>query len=168
MAKHRKGRGKRRFNLRRVRITAEEALGALTTDTALTQTLTGTSANAYRAVTANISWSLVSLTAGEGPISVGYAHSDYTVTEIKECIESQTSVDQNDKVAQERANRLVRTVGILSEDGSLNDGRPVKTKLNWLIGIGQSVNIFSWNEDTATLTTGAVINVNGDLWIKDL
>ncbi len=165
-----RGRPRRRFNLRRVRITAEEALLTLGSDTAFTQTLTGTSANRYRLVSAKISWALTNLTAGEGPIHVGFAHSDYSVTEIKECIESQTSIDINDKVANERAQRLVRTVGVLrgvAGGAVLNDGKPITTRLNWLIGIGQSVNFFSWNEGTAALTTGVLVTLTGDIWVRD-
>ncbi len=156
--------------LRRVRTTTEEHLLTLASDTASTQTLTGTSSNAYRAMTAKNTWTLSEFTAGEGPIQVGYAHSDYTVAEIKECIESQGSVEQNDKVAQERANRLVRTVGTFGSEANsqLNDGKPIKTRLNWLIGIGESVVMFAWNEGTAALTTGSHVNLGGDLWIKDL
>ncbi len=154
--------------LRRVRLTAEETLGTLASDTALTQTLTGTSANAYRAISVIASWGVVGLTDGDGPIHVGLAHSDYSVTEIKECIESQASIDQGDKVANERADRLVRTLGQCSfGQPQLNDGKPMKTRLNWLIGIGDSVNMFSWNEGTGSLTTGAFTSVSGDMWVKD-
>ncbi len=166
-----KGRGrKRKFNLRKVRITTEKVLGTLATDTALTQTLTGVSANAYRCVTIECNWSIRELTEGEGPLTVGYAHSDYSVAEIKECLESQTAIDQGDKVAQERAARLIRTIGQLGPEGNetLNDGLPVKTRLNWLIGIGDSVNAFIFNEDdAANLTTGANVNLSGQMWVKD-
>ncbi len=166
-----KGSGKRKFNLRRVRITTEKVLGTLASDTALTQTLSGASSNAYRCKSISCNWSVRELTEGEGPLTVGYAHSDYSVAEIKECLESQGAIDQGDKVAQERANRLVRIIGQLGPEGniSLNDGMPVKTKLNWLIGIGDSVNAFIFNEDdAANLTTGANVNLSGDMWIQDI
>ncbi len=168
-----KGHGKRRrFNLRRVRITAEQALATLATDTALVVSSTGSSDGMYRCVTCKISWLLSGMTQGEGPITVGYAHSDYTVTEIKECLEATAAINLGDKGAQERANRLVRVVGTLrgDPDGSdLNDGKPIATKLNWLINVGKQVNIFMFNEDTAAnLTTGAFLNVAGDMWIKDV
>ncbi len=165
-----KARKRRRFNLRPVRITTEKVLGTLASDTALVQTLTGTSANAYRCVSVAVVWSIRELTEGEGPLTVGYAHSDYSVAEIKECLESQTAIDQGDKVAQERANRLVRSIGQLGPEGNetLNDGLPVKTKLNWKIGIGDSVNAFIFNEDdAANLTTGANVNLSGTMWVRD-
>ncbi len=153
-----------------MRVTTEKVLGTLASDTALTQTLTGVSVNAYRCVSVKIAWSIRELTEGEGPLTVGYAHSDYSVTEIKECLESQTAIDQGDKVAQERANRMVRIIGQLGPEGNetLNDGLPVSTKLNWLMGIGDSVNAFIFNEDdAANLTTGANVNLSGDMWVKD-
>lgn len=111
-------------------------------------------------------WNLQGLTAGEGPVTVGYAHSDYTVGEIKECLEATSSIDQGDKIAQEKANRLIRIVGTVdAEDSRLKDGLPISTKLNWKIAIGQNVNIFAFNESTAALTTGSSLKLSGDLWI---
>ncbi len=114
-------------------------------------------------------WGITGLTVGEGPITVGYAHSDYTVTEIKECLEANTAISQGDKVANEKSNRLVRVVGTLggSPNSVLNDGKPIATKLNWLITIGDQVNMFFFNEGTSSLTTGAVVNCAGNLWLQD-
>ncbi len=121
-------------------------------------------------VSATLTWIVSAGTAGEGPVTVGYAHSDYSITEIKECLEAFAAIDQGDKVAQERANRLVRTVGTVRFPGgaaALNDGKPIKTRLNWLINIGDSVNMFAFNEDIGVLTTGALLTASGDLWVKD-
>ncbi len=167
MAK-RKGRGRRSFNLRRVKVTPEIALATLASDTVDTVGLTAASTSPYRAISLKATWALSNLTAGEGPITVGLAQSDYTITEIKECLEAAGAIDVGDLPAQEKANRYVRIVGTLnSANASLNDGRPVKTKLNWKVDIGKFVNVFVYNESTGVLTTGAFINVAGDLWIKD-
>ncbi len=169
MAKKPRRRG--RFNLRRVRVSTELALLTLASDTALVGSLTGAAGGAYRVISSVMTWAITKGAAGEGPITVGYAHSDYTVAEIKECLEAFASIDQGDKIAQERANRLIRVVGTISLGAGnmsvLNDGRTVKTKLNWLINIGDSVNQFAFNESTGALTTGAVTNVQGNLWIQD-
>lgn len=171
-----KPKSKRRFNLRRVRISSELALVTLASDTALLGSLTGAAGGAYRAVTMKHTFTLRNATEGEGPVTVGYAHSDYSVTEVKECLEAFAAIDQGDKIARERANRLVRTVGTFWRTGgvtgavgsaSLNDGKPVRTRLNWLINIGDSVNLFVFNESTGALTTGAFVNIQGDMWIKD-
>ncbi len=167
MAKH---KGKRRsFNLRRIRLTPELALGTLASDTALTVPIQGgTSTVPMRIVSVNATWQISALTADEGPLTVGYAHPDYSVAEIKECLESQAAIDLGDKVAQERANRLIRIVGTIdSEDERLNDGLPVKTRLNWQLPAGQTPNVFVFNEQTGALTTGSSLKVAGDMWIKD-
>ncbi len=168
MAKH-TGKGRRRrFNLRRARMTPELALATLASDTVLTALTTGVATDTYRAMIAKATWALRGLTEGEGPITVGYAHSDYSVTEIKECLEA-FNIDVGDKVSQEQADRLVRIVGTFpsSANSELNDGKPISTKLNWRIAIGQQVNIFAYNEDTAALQTGAVLHAQGSMWVKD-
>jgi len=166
LAKH-GGKPKRRYSLKRVRITPERSLTTLGSDTVLIATISGTGDLSYRAVTVKGTWTLSGLTAGEGPITVGYAHSDYTVAEIKECLEANLSVNQGEKISNERANRLVRVVGTFAPtaNSALNDGKPIKTRLNWLISVSDSVNLFAFNEGTGALTTGATVNLQGDLWI---
>ncbi len=113
-------------------------------------------------------WSIEGLVATEGPITVGLAHDDYTVTEIKEALEAAAAIDPGDKIAQEQANRLVRVVGTLGQaTEALNNGEPISTKLNWLIGVGHAINMFAFNESTAALTTGSTIHCIGNLWVKD-
>ncbi len=161
-----KKKGRRRFNLRRVRLTPEIALLTLATDTALAATMVGTAISSYRCVSVKGTWTLSALTADEGPITVGIAHGDYSVTEIKECIEAGAGIDPGDKTSQERANRLIRIIGTLTgSNASLNDGRPVKTRLNWFIPVGQHINIFAFNESVSTLTTGANVKFTGNAWV---
>ncbi len=166
-----RGRGRRRkFNLRRVRLNPEMPLLTPASDIVVLQAMTAVAVSTYRAISVKVMWTLMNLTSGEGPVTVGLAHSDYTVTEIKECLEAQAGIDPGNKVEQERANRMVRVVGSFSGGGggqTLNDGKPISTKLNWLIAIGRTVVMWAYNEDTATLTTGAVLNVSGNLWVKD-
>ncbi len=166
---HRSRRRQRKFYLRKVRATPELPLSTLASDTALTVNVAGASTSTYRAISYIASWVLKNLTAGEGPITVGLAHSDYSVTEIKECLESSASIDPGLKVEQERANRLVRIVGTFNSEAnnSLNDGKPLKTRLNWLIAIGDSVVMFAFNEQSGALATGAILHSQGNLWVKD-
>ncbi len=159
---------KRRFNLRKVRATGELALATLASDTAIAVGLTGASVNPYRLQSINATWGVRALTAGEGPVTIGIAHSDYSVTEIKECLEATSSIDLGNKVEQERSNRLVRVIGtVLAQEPMLNDGKPIRTKLNWLISVGFEADMFAYNEFTGALTTGAVVHMSGDLWVKD-
>ncbi len=169
LAKRASPRKRRSFSLRRIRVTDELALGTLGSDIAITGGLHGAVTAAIRIVTASITWALNDLTVSEGPISVGYAHGDYSVTEIKECLEAQASAPGTDKIANERANRLVKIVGTFSGEAnqSLNFGRPIKTRLNWVIRPGVVLNSFAFNESTGVLTTGAFVTTTGNLWVKD-
>jgi len=150
-----------------VRVTPTLALGALATVTAITTGMSGVADGAYRCVSIKATWALKELATDEGPVIVGYAHSDYTVAEIKEAIEASAAISIGNKVAQEQANRLVRQVGIFMENGSLNDGEPITTKLNWFIPIGDEVNLFVYNDDTVVLAATARIQVNGNMWVRD-
>ncbi len=164
--------GKRRsYSLRRVRVTPELALSTLAPATAVTVALVGASDSQYRAISVIATWAVANLTDGEGPVTVGIAHNDYTLTEIKECLEAALSISQGNKIANEQANRLIRIVGSIGGSGGptvLNGGKPVKTRLNWFMPAGQSFKIFAWNESTGSLTTGARLNIQGDVWVKDI
>ncbi len=161
-------RRKRVFNLRRVRTTPAIALSTLASAVAVKLGMTGAAPNTYRAVSVSQVWDIIGMTGGEGPILVGYAHSDYTVTEIKEAIESSASIDPGLKIEQEKSNRLIRIVGQLDQQtNNLNDGKPLKTRLNWLISPGDEVSIFAYNDGAAALTTGAVVKSSGNLWVRD-
>ncbi len=169
MAKH-GGRKGGRYSLRKVSITPFLTLGALVSGVAVVSGLTGTSDAQYRLISANVSWSIHNNTIGQGPISVGYAFGDYTVTEIKEQIESTASISPGNKVLGEQSNRWVRKIGQFSGatvNEVLNDGKPIKTRLNWAVQIGSVVNAFAYNNDTGNLATGSLVGLQGDLWVKD-
>lgn len=166
MARKNYGKSGRAFRLRGVPVSPETTMGTLASKIVLVTTLTGNADGAYRAISVDGSWAWVAPTAGEGPITVGYAHSDYSITEIKESIEAGAAISIGDKVNQEKANRLVRKVGVVQSGQQLNNGDPIKTRLNWLIPIGKSVNTFAYNEG-ANLTTGSSLHMNGTMWVKD-
>ncbi len=119
-------------------------------------------------------WSLDGIVSGQGPIIFGVAHSDYSDTEIEAVIENQASWDQGSKVEQEVAKRLVRQIGqFVNETGSgtndvqFNDGKPVKTKLNWRLNTGDTLKMWAYNVSGAALSTAApVMKCNGhaNLW----
>ncbi len=163
---------RRRFDLRGVRVSANSGdLSTLATITAIKSTLLASPVGSpYRVMSVKATWSVVPFTAGDGPLVVGICHGDYTVTEIKEHIESAGSIDVGDMIAQERSRRLIRIVGTHSSvtDNTLNAGRPIKTKLNWLIGLGKTLSFFVYNDGAGSLTTGSFQKVNGTAWIKDV
>ncbi len=160
----------RSYRLRRVRITPSLGLSTLATLTALTVAVTPAASSTYRCISIDTVWGSVGVVQTGGPFTVGYAHSDYSVGEIKEAIEASAAIDVGNKVAMEQANRLVRIVGTMAfqsaDEQALNDGRPIKTRLNWLMSIGQSVNAFVYNEGTVAVT-GATLKLTGNMWVKD-
>ncbi len=106
-------------------------------------------------------------TAGEGPIVVGVAHSDYTAAEIEECLEAQAAWDSSDLVAREQARRKVRTIGtfpIVTANDVLNDGRQMKIKLGWMAELGMTLDFWIWNKSGATLTTGGIVTFDGRVY----
>ncbi len=124
----------------------------------------------YRVLSQRNAWSLRDFTPGEGPIVVGYAHGDYSVTEVKECLDAQAAIARGDKIANEQADRLVRIVGTFPgvlENEVLNDGKPIHTRLNWHIPEGKTVVQFAWAKGgVANLTTGADVQIFGKATIK--
>ncbi len=137
--------------------------------TAITAAVTATT----RVVSADLAYQLTDLAAAiDDGQEFGLAHSDYSASEVEECLEAQSSMDVGDKIAQEQANRLVRSIGFFGgselADSSLNfnDGRPVKTKLNWLLSIGDTINLWVRNGSDTVYTTGTGLAILGNIWVK--
>ncbi len=108
-------------------------------------------------------------TAAEGPIEVGYAHGDYSVTEIKEALEAGASFDPGNKVAQEQARRLVRSVGLfngLATDENLQDGAKIRRTIKFAISQGFNLAFWAKNKNGAPLTTGSTIEVSGTAYMR--
>ncbi len=122
------------------------------------------------------SWSLTDFSnnAGDGSITVGIAHSDYSSAEIEAWIENTGSWDEGDLVNQEVAKRKIRMVGTFETDdlgtvsGSvLNDGKNITTKCGWILNAGQTIAIWAYNNgDSALDTTVPSVFLKGhaNLW----
>ncbi len=116
-------------------------------------------------------WSLNGWTpvTDAGPIVFGVAHSDYTATEIEEWMETGGMWAEGNKVSQEISRRKIRRIGVLqtpaaAEDSFVfNDGRPQKTKLNWILLGGQTLSTWAYNTGAAAVSgaTGADVRANG-------
>ncbi len=162
MAKKRSMKGYHRVNVDKL-IT----VGALTTDTVLEQGLTPDGAIEPSIVTSvDLHWGITGHTAGEGPLVVGVAHNDYSAAEIQEFLENVTSWDTGDMISQEKANRKIRVVGEFpgaEAVETLNDGKSIKTKLNWKVEIGSTLDAWIFNKDQATLTSGTILLFNGKI-----
>ncbi len=121
-------------------------------------------------------WSLDGMVAGQGPILFGIAHSDYGATEIEEVIENTGGWNEGDKVSQEIAKRQIRIIGQFvgtqgtgTNDVKFNEGKPVKTKLNWILVTGQTLSMWAYNISGAALTTAdpeMLANGHANLWAR--
>jgi len=145
------------------------ALGTLANVDAVSEIFAGIADGRVWLLSHKGTWALRDLTPGEGPISVGLAHSDYSDTEIEEWIEATAGWNEGDKIAQERSKRKIRLVGVFDgalESARLNDGNPIKTPLKFYVEEGQSLRVWAYNQSGAVLTTGAVLVVNGSTFMK--
>ncbi len=98
--------------------------------------------------------------AGDGPITVGIAHGDYSVAEIEAFIENADSWNEGDLIAQEIAKRKIRIVGTFDKGDLgvvdtyvLNDGKPIKTKLGWILNSGATLSFWAYNQGSGALDT---------------
>ncbi len=167
---------RRSFNLRRVRVTAVLAVGALATKDVISAGATGTVTSTIRvmSVKQTYTWSNIGA-SDDDSLEFGLAHSDYSAAEIEEALEATTSIDPGDKIAGERANRLVRSIGTISAalagaaggGAPYNNGLPKKTKLNWLLTEGDSLSIWVRNGSGTVYTTGSSLQTIGEMWVKD-
>ncbi len=120
-------------------------------------------------ISSDLLMSIGGLTPGEGPIVVGVAHVDYTDAEIEEWIENQGSWGTSDLVGQEIARRKIREVGQFSgetADEVLNDGKPVHTKLRFMLNAGSTLKYWAYNRSGAVLTTGSSVFIEGTVWAR--
>ncbi len=149
-------------------------LGTLGAETAISVAVTDVVEQPTRCSSVKAVYSMNNFTtaAQKGPITVGVCHADYTNAEIEEWIENTGSWSQSDLVQQEVAGRKIRIVGQFpSPSGlgsqTLNDGKPITTKLNWLLLTGATLKFFWYNEGSGALdTTDPTVHVNGhaNLW----
>ncbi len=169
-------KGSRRFNLRRVKVAASTALGALATLDVVSAALTSTAADKYRVISAKLAYTWLDIAAViDDGAQFGLAHSDYSAAEIEECLEATGNIDLGDKIAQEQGNRLVRQIGTFgSLQGAVvgggrvwNHGEMIHTKLNWLMSASDTLVLWVRNTSGVVYTTGSSIGATGDLWIKD-
>ncbi len=177
MAKHtNKSRKRKRGRYLRGRIDEGLSLGTLAAKTLVSDTWDGTVTERTLVSSIVATWMLNNLTGSQGPLLVGVAHSDYSDAQIEAVIENAGSWDEGDKIDQEIAKRLVRTIGAFIGkpgpsgvgDDVLNDGKPIKTKLNWILTEGDTLKMWVYNMDTAALvTTVPIVSAEGhaNLWV---
>jgi len=105
--------------------------------------------------------------AGEGPLSVGVCHGDYTDAELEEWIELSTGWDVADLVSREVSGRKIRKIGTFAAPSdpadivNLFDGRMRKTKLNWILNSGQTIRFWIYNAGAQLGGTTPDLDVQG-------
>ncbi len=172
MLAKRKGRRNRRYL--RGNVESSQALGTLASNTLVAAAIGSTVEERTLISSIVLAWALKDLTevVSDGPVIVGVAHSDYTAAEIEEVIENTGGWSEGNLVAQEVAKRRVRIVGIFEELGgdtttaTLQEGKMIKTKLNWILTTGQTIDIWAYNAGASGLTGTAQLHVFGhaNLW----
>lgn len=151
------------------------ALSTLAAATLISAAFTDSVTEQARISSVVASYSLSDFTpaAGDGPIMVGLALSVYTDAQIEEFIEQQDSWEEGDQVAKEVSARRIRRVGVfegpdaLTQAAVLNDGKPIKTKLNWILNQGQTLRYWAYNPGSSALaTTDPDVRLQGhvNLW----
>ncbi len=151
------------------------ALGTLATDTGITTPFDESATERMLCSSIEAAYSIQGVTATDnaGPIMVGIAHEDYTLAEIEEFIESTGSWNEGDLISQEIAKRKIRKIGIFAQEGpdlswqALNEGKPIKTKLNWILTTGKGLQLWAYNLGSASLaTTNPNVHCTGhvNLW----
>lgn len=159
---------RRRIRLLKGSVNKGLALSTLAADTAIGGNFADTVEERCLALSTELTWMLAS--PQEGPIVVGLAHSDYTDAEIEEYLENAGSWSEGDLVQQEITKRKIRMVGTFNGgagyDIILNDGKPVKTPLKWILTTGDTLKVWAYNRSGGALTTGSQVKVTGHVWLK--
>ncbi len=172
MAKHGRTGRKRRWtaDMQSVSVFQVLALSTLASSTLVKQNMIAPGNNEYRLLSLKGVWSVRNLTAGEGPLIFGVAHSDYSTAEVEEYLENETMLNRGDMVAtREISRRLIRRIGQFSGIASeevVNDGRPTHTRLNWAMSEDSVLDIWVYNFSGGTLTTGGIVSFQGKWTIR--
>ncbi len=168
LAKH--GNGKRRY-LSRFPI-SETVAGGTLGDQAFSGTdFDDTFSRDHFAVSLKATFALDGVTGGEGPIHVIIAHSDYSDLEVTEWWVATNAWTTSDKIAQERKRRKCRHVGTFQAQNPnevLNNGVMMTIPLRFVVESGNTLQLGLVNDSGATLTTGAVIKCQGNIWARPL
>lgn len=143
-------------------------LGALASNTVVQGDFAQQVDQEHWAISMDVTANIHGLTAGEGPILFGVAHEDYTAAEVEEWLEATASWDIGDKIAQEKAKRKCRIIGTFVSGQQFNDGKPKRVKLGWRIEDNSTLALWAYNESAATLTTGAIIEFKGPVYLKPI
>ena len=178
LAKHGRGRGRRRRMGKYMRGNIDESLslGTLAAQAIVTD-LWDNSVDSRTLLSSIVAtYSINNITAPQGPLMFGVAMSDYTDAEIEAVIEEVgNSWNTGNLISQELNKRKIRRIGQIGSDqlaGTVdvffNGGRPVKTKLNWVLQEGDGVTMWVYNVSAGALATTVPVLIaqgHANLWV---
>ena len=150
-----------------LKVNATLGLSTLANATVLMGSLLDIADDVYL-ISADLVWSIFDQTPGEGPLNVGIASSNLSVTQVKEAIEA-SPTSRGDRIALEKSGRPVRQAGIftgIADSESLNNGNEVRTKLRFRLDQAQTLNTYVFNQSDSSLTTGTKMTVTGKLYAR--
>ncbi len=147
---------------------ASVALATLADNTVLATNMFGSNyGEDLYIISVDATWHIDALTDGQGPIPVGYSHSDLTVAEIGEALSAELT-DPDNIIQKERARRPVRRAGAfqgkVGGNETLNDGNLIRTQIKFTVGNDFQLQFWAVNRSGAVLTTGATLRINGTLY----
>ncbi len=157
-----------------VRLTVTLAVGGLVSLDMISGTMIATSDTRYRLLSIKGLWSWQHVTQIDGALIFGIAASGYSAANIEEWMESSTSINQGSRTANEQADRKIRQIGIMppttttgsQNERTLNDGRPIKTRVNWATPIGAQPSMWAYNASDENYTTGSLLSFQGQAVVK--
>lgn len=160
---------KRNVKFSVIKFDFERTLTTLASD-ALTSinVLSNNMARPCYAISIDTWWGKTGSTVGQGPLEVGFAHSDLSTAEVDECLLAEPN-SPGEIIERERSTRPVRIAGLFSgfdTAEALNDGKPMRTKLGFTLDEDQNVLMWVKNLSEVTLTTGGVIRGIGKLYVR--
>ncbi len=160
---------KGRTPVRKLKVSENLALGALGSGSGVTADFDSVVDDTTFLLSIEASWSRGDGPGDQGPIAFGVAHSDYDLAEIVEWHTATGAWDRGDLIANEIRKRKIRQIGTFAgatPQETLNNGVPMKTPLKFLVSDGQTLQLWAINQDASVLTTGQVINADGQVWAK--
>lgn len=167
MARRRRGTRRRKRNFVAIPFSATITLGTLGSTIVVAEDALGAALGEdIYMISVKANYTLLGHTATEGPIHVGFAHDDLSVTEIGEALDAELT-DPDDIIQRERARRPVRRVGsfpCLSTNEALNDGVEVKTPLKFSVGDGHNLSCWARSYHASNLTTGSKVKIDGTIF----
>ncbi len=177
MAKHRRRRRTNFSKYLNANVDFGLSIGALATNDVVSGLIDQTVGDTMRVSSIRCVWTLSGWTPldNAGPIVCGVCHSDYTAGEVEVWMEANGSWDLGDKLAHEVRSRLIRQVGVFRNPElvggsySLNGGRPIRTKLNWLLAEGDTLAFWVYNSGSVAVSGATdpnlLINGNANIWV---